>query len=972
MKTLFKYMLSVYVVFCIYSLAPLANAVYSDPYTFDESTGTITDCETSVSGRLEVPSEINGHVVTTIGNQAFRQCYQLTEIVLPNTITRIDGWAFAYCEGLKSVTLPSSVEYYSPSFFRCSNMMAINVSDANPYFCSADGVLFSKDMKKLIEYPHGKGSSYQIPSGVEIIGEGAFEWRSRLRSISIPQSINTIETLAFSKCFNISDIYYQGTEDQWNEIQIADFNQWNENVTIHYNSYLNDENEDRIGHFVYSNGEFLSDFSIEFENNQRAYLMFWHNYGDSPSDEDFIFTWEADKWQYELVGNRSRKLFDVSFIPTENGMRIRVICKDGEYYSWETMQRSRVWIDAEYKGFLSSFDTPSSWAVEEIEDARENGLIPESLDEKYQNNITRQEFCQLAVKLIEVSVGNSIDDVLEYHGVLVNELQFDDTDDKNILAMNALRIVSGVGDGKFEPNRAIKREEAATMLTRLGKVLDGKLPQNAMLNFADKTSVSDWAYYSVMFVSNNEDENGRAIMGGTGNNQFSPQETYTREQAFLSFDRLYHVVEKCTIAKMHIEQAIDESKIKIRSRNNYLTANHLLQDDNHRVLWMSHDSSGDGSYDEILVYTPTGYLPNNEYEVWVKPIENNEIPVMLNGSTEGSINTCGTGAALITVQSPVSGTIWESFYVYSCDISSQCLLGTQIPEAIANRTKTNFYTAGMYVENYKTEKSGSGDQWHVMMDVYNIASIYGAVDIYDKDNQYIESYRIEKNKALPENLPDVFEDAWGLVSDLFDGDVLTYRQEASSTPTHLDFYVPEGGYVVFSNNGTKSFGAAVYNFTDFFIEGISATVKGLSLSNKDWDAVANSFSEGLLKAIADKSKNFAEDESLNFIEWINSNYNTTDAGQYMANWVSQGIKAFDDIGIDVSVIFLRSLSEISGNEIAAIAETALENAFGQAGNALQVLFYVSDLGNYAVQLDHFRESPETKPIYIVYPWVEVV
>lgn len=358
MKTLFKYMLSVYVVFCIYSLAPLANAVYSDPYTFDESTGTITDCETSVSGRLEVPSEINGHVVTTIGNQAFRQCYQLTEIVLPNTITRIDGWAFAYCEGLKSVTLPSSVEYYSPSFLGCSNMMVINVSDANPYFCSVDGVLFSEDMKKLIEYPCGRGDSCQIPAGVEIIGEAAFEWRSRLRSISIPQSINTIETGAFLKCFNISDIYYQGTEDQWNEIQIADLNQWNENVTIHYNSYLNDENEDRIGHYVYSNGEFLSDFSIEFENNQRAYLMFWHNYGDSPSDEDFIFTWEADKWQYELVGNRSRKLFDVSFIPTENGMRIRVICKDGEYYSWETGQESRVWIDAEYKPAVEQ-DTPS-------------------------------------------------------------------------------------------------------------------------------------------------------------------------------------------------------------------------------------------------------------------------------------------------------------------------------------------------------------------------------------------------------------------------------------------------------------------------------------------------------------------------------------------------------------------------------------------------------------------------------------
>lgn len=154
------------------------------------------------------------------------------------------------------------------------------------------------------------------------------QWRSQLKSISIPQSVNTIETGAFSKCFNVTDIYYQGSKNRWNAIRISDANQWNEAVTIHYYIDLGAGNVDDVG------------------------------------------------------------------------------------------------------------DAPSSWAIEEIEDARENGLIPESLDEKYQDNITRQEFCQLAVKLIEASVGRSIDDVLEYHGVLVNELQFDDTDDKNILVMN--------------------------------------------------------------------------------------------------------------------------------------------------------------------------------------------------------------------------------------------------------------------------------------------------------------------------------------------------------------------------------------------------------------------------------------------------------------------------------------------------------------------------------------------------------
>lgn len=859
MKTLFKYMLSVCIVLCTYSLITPANAMYAEPFTFDESTGTITDCEKSVSGRLEVPSEINGHMVTTIGNQAFRQCYQLTEIVLPDTITRIDSGAFAYCESLKSVTLPSSIQYYNCAFGGCANLMEINVNNANPYFCSVNGVLFSKDRRRLIEYPCGKQGGYQIPFGVEVIGESAFEWRSKLSAISVPQSVKTIETNAFLKCFNVTNIYYQGSKEQWNAIQIGDYNQWNKTVIIQYNIDLGAGNVVDVG------------------------------------------------------------------------------------------------------------DMPSSWAVEEIEKARENRLIPVNLDEAYQNNITRQEFCQLAVKVLEAVIGRPIDDILDYHDISINEFQFDDTNDKSILAMYALHVVSGVEERKFEPNRAIEREEAATMLTRLAKVLNANLPSDAELSFSDKNLVSEWAYYSVMFVSNIVSENNKAIMNGTAEKTFSPQETYTREQAFLSFGRLYEALLKCSIAQMRIEHSVDKNKVEIQSRSNYLTDNYFSLKDNHRILWMSHDSSGDGAYDEILVYTPNGYLQNDEFEMWVRPIGDNDIPVWLNGPTEGSIHTHGTGAALVTVQSPISGTLWETFYVYSCDITSQFLLGTRVPEAITERQKTNFYTAGMYVENYSVEANKSSGEWHVKMDVYNVASIYGSVDIYDKDNHYIRSVRIEKNKALPENLPDVASDAWGLISDLFDGDVLTYRQDSSSTPSSLDFYVPEGGYIIFSNNVTESLGATVYNFTDFFIEGISTTVKGLSLSDKNWETLANSFSEGLLEALKEKCKNFAEDESLNFLEWVNANYNTTNFSKYMQDLVDNGLNEFNSMDIDVINIFMKSLSDVASDEIVELAETAFENAMGTSGAVLKGLFYVSDLGNYAVQLDHFSESPETKPIHIIYP-----
>ena len=98
--------------------------------------------------------------------------------------------------------------------------------------------------------------------------------------------------------------------------------------------------------YEYANGEFLSTFSIDESKN--ASLEFWHNYGDSASDEDFFFEWEEGKYEYELVGNRSRQRFKLNFERTDAGMKVSATCLDGEYFSWQTGQNSTEWINVEY------------------------------------------------------------------------------------------------------------------------------------------------------------------------------------------------------------------------------------------------------------------------------------------------------------------------------------------------------------------------------------------------------------------------------------------------------------------------------------------------------------------------------------------------------------------------------------------------------------------------------------------------
>ena len=99
--------------------------------------------------------------------------------------------------------------------------------------------------------------------------------------------------------------------------------------------------------YEYAEGELLSQFSIDTDN--QAYLGFWHNYGDFPSEEDFSFTWVEGKWEYQEVGMRSRKNFILRFTPTDMGMTIQVTCADGVNFDWKSAQPAAQWSNLEYQ-----------------------------------------------------------------------------------------------------------------------------------------------------------------------------------------------------------------------------------------------------------------------------------------------------------------------------------------------------------------------------------------------------------------------------------------------------------------------------------------------------------------------------------------------------------------------------------------------------------------------------------------------
>ena len=196
--------------------------------------------------------------VTSIGEYAFNKCSGLTSISIPNSATRIGGCAFQFCSGLTNITIPGSVTSIGEgAFIGCYGVESITVSEGNPVYHSAGNCLIETESKELIagcksSVVPDDGSvttirrnafegcsgltSITIPKSVLNIGDGAFSDCTGLTSIIIPQSVKSIDDNAFYNCEQLTDVYYSGTQDEWNAIIIGE--NWNEELlraNIHYN-----------------------------------------------------------------------------------------------------------------------------------------------------------------------------------------------------------------------------------------------------------------------------------------------------------------------------------------------------------------------------------------------------------------------------------------------------------------------------------------------------------------------------------------------------------------------------------------------------------------------------------------------------------------------------------------------------------------------------------------------------------------
>ena len=182
---------------------------------------------------LIIPDTICGLPVTRI-SEAFDECRSLKRITIPDSVVCIDCFAFFCCENLTEITLPDSITTIgNDAFGVCHNLKSIDLPDSLTSIgdlafeaCSSLTSIEIPDSVTSIGYAAFVGctklESIFLPKGITTISESMFDGCESLSSVVIPQGAVNIDEYAFDYCSELTDVFYSGTLEQWNKIDICE------------------------------------------------------------------------------------------------------------------------------------------------------------------------------------------------------------------------------------------------------------------------------------------------------------------------------------------------------------------------------------------------------------------------------------------------------------------------------------------------------------------------------------------------------------------------------------------------------------------------------------------------------------------------------------------------------------------------------------------------------------------------------
>lgn len=178
--------------------------------------------------------------IVSLPFQVFALCVNLSEINFPSSLTTLENECL-FCTGIDTLLLPATVTSVYGHFYGGpwgSESKQIETAPNHTVFSAIDGVLFTEDLSTLVMYPCCDQTTYTVPDGTVEIRGHAFAYNFTLETLRIPSTVRFIGDYAFlvnsDQSAALHDIYYGGTQEQWQQIDIGDNNEPLTSSDIHY------------------------------------------------------------------------------------------------------------------------------------------------------------------------------------------------------------------------------------------------------------------------------------------------------------------------------------------------------------------------------------------------------------------------------------------------------------------------------------------------------------------------------------------------------------------------------------------------------------------------------------------------------------------------------------------------------------------------------------------------------------------
>lgn len=506
--------------------------------------------------------------ITYIPFALFGSCYNLERVTLPSTLKTIDVGAFQYCGSLQRIAIPAKVSAIdSTAFSGCTGLMQIEVDPANRTYCSdADGALYTKDKATLVAFPGGRSGSYTVAAATRTIAHDAFS-NSALSSITLPDRLSTIEYSAFKYCSALAGLIIPAgvTELQtpicfgceklsgiW--VDVANKHYANDAVGVLYSkdfSVLLECPDGLTGKYTVRDGTSRIDFGA-FDGSALTEVAL----PDSVAVIDGLAFYGCTGLNEIVIPSGVKEIGDRAFYACENLKAVYFLGNAPEtvgecafqisYYDDSTDTSSDINIPGLTLYYLEGasgwtsptwgadayptavwkpsgyFDVkPGSWYEQPVQYATEHGLMNGTGTNTFEPESTMTRAMLVTVLWRYANApkpgANPFTDV-------PNGKWY--TDAVAWAAENG--VVNGVGDGKFEPDSSVTREQMATILYRYAQKVGIDTSKHTELSaFPDASRVSAYARAPMQWIV------AEGVIGGSrenGQDWLNPQGNATRAE----------------------------------------------------------------------------------------------------------------------------------------------------------------------------------------------------------------------------------------------------------------------------------------------------------------------------------------------------------------------------------------------------------------------------------------------------------